>query len=291
MMTLLESSFQLFFSSIEIIDSIMGESVMRTIVWLITVLIIVLPSSLHAQTIFDVGRFSAAEPGDQLPAGWQPLTFKKIPSHTQYTLVKDGNTVVIKAESHASASGLMRKIRIDPQKNLIVRWRWKVSNVYKNGDVTKKTGDDYPARIYITFEYDPDRIGLLEKIKYNLAKQFYGEYPPSASINYIWASHAPIGTIVSNPFSDRNKMIVVKSGKKALNTWVTEERNIYNDYVRAFGEKPPPISGVAIMTDSDNTKEAAVAYYGDIQFRENKHPRFYKQEHEDKTLNERKQNR
>ena len=109
----------------------------------------------------------------------------------------------------------------------------------------------------------------MEKIKYNLAKQFYGEYPPSAAINYIWASHAPLGTIVSNPYTKQTKMIVVKSGKKTLNTWITEERNIFDDYIRAFGEKPPMISGIAIMTDSDNTKEAATAFYGDIQLRGN----------------------
>jgi len=245
---------------------------MRIIICLITVFFIVPPLSIHAQTIFHAGRFSSSEPGDQLPADWHPLTFKKIPSHTQYTLIKDGDTVVIKAESRASASGLVRKIRLDPQKYPIVRWRWKVSDVYKTGDVTKKTGDDYPARIYITFEYDPDRIGLLEKIKYNLAKQFYGEYPPRSAINYIWASHAQTGTIVSNPYTDRTKMIVVKSGKKALNMWATEERNIFDDYIRAFGEKPPMISGIAIMTDSDNTKEAATAFYGDIQFSGNKNP-------------------
>ena len=238
---------------------------MRLIICLLSVFVIVLTSSLSAKTVFNVGKFSTAEPGDRLPAGWYPLTFKKIPSHTKYTLIKDGNAVVIKAVSRASASGLIRKVRVDPEKYPFIRWQWKVSNVYKNGDVTKKTGDDYPARIYITFEYDPDRIGLLEKIKYNLAKQFYGEYPPSAAINYIWASHAPIGTIVSNPYSRRTKMIVVKSGKKALNTWITEERNIFDDYIRAFGEKPPMISGIAIMTDSDNTNETATAFYGNIQ--------------------------
>jgi hypothetical protein len=249
-------------------DFIKDESEMRISICLMTILVIALPSSLHAQPIIDVGRFSAAEPGDHLPAGWHPLTFKNITSHTHYTLIKDGDTVVIKAVSRASASGLIRKIRIDPQKYPFIRWQWKVSNVYKNGDVTQKSGDDYPARIYITFEYDPDRIGLLEKIKYNLAKQFYGEYPPSAAINYIWASHAAIGTIVSNPYTQRTKMIVVKSGKMALNTWITEERNMFDDYIRAFGEKPPMISGIAIMTDSDNTKEAATAFYGDIQLRE-----------------------
>jgi hypothetical protein len=61
-------------------------------------------------------------------------------------------------------------------------------------------------------------------------------------------------------------MIVVESGAGKLNQWVSEERNIYEDYKRAFGEEPPMISGVAIMTDTDNTGEAATAYYGDILF-------------------------
>ena len=78
-----------------------------------------------------------------------------------------------------------------------------------------------------------------------------------------------IGTIVSNPYTQRTKMIVVESGKKVLNTWNSEERNIFDDYIRAFGEKPPMISGIAIMTDSDNTKEDATAFYGDIQLRGN----------------------
>ena len=59
-------------------------------------------------------------------------------------------------------------------------------------------------------------------------------------------------------------MIVVESGPAKLNTWITEERNVYEDYKRAFGEEPPMISGVAIMTDTDNTGESAEAYYGDI---------------------------
>jgi hypothetical protein len=62
-------------------------------------------------------------------------------------------------------------------------------------------------------------------------------------------------------------MIVVESGKDSLNTWITEERNLFDDYVAAFGVKPPMISGIAIMTDSDNTKESATAFYGDILFR------------------------
>ena len=224
---------------------------------------------LQAQDIIDVGKFSSAEPGEKLPEGWLPLTFKNIASHTRYSLVKDGDTVVVKAVSEASASGLIRKIRIDPNKYPIVQWRWKVANVYNKSDVTQKDGDDYPARIYVTFEYDPGRIGFFDKIKYNLVKQFYGEYPPMGAINYIWVTKAPIGTIAPNPYTERNQMIVVESGKKELDTWITEERNILDDFVAAFGETAPMISGIGIMTDSDNTKESATAFYGDILLKQN----------------------
>ena len=61
-------------------------------------------------------------------------------------------------------------------------------------------------------------------------------------------------------------MIVVESGENGKNTWKSEERNIINDYQQAFGSKPPMISGVAIMTDTDNTKESAITFYGDIIF-------------------------
>jgi hypothetical protein len=66
-------------------------------------------------------------------------------------------------------------------------------------------------------------------------------------------------------------MIVVESGGSMLNQWVSEERNIYEDYKKAFGDEPPAISGVAIMTDADNTGESAIAYYGDIVFKKVSH--------------------
>jgi hypothetical protein len=88
-----------------------------------------------------------------------------------------------------------------------------------------------------------------------------------AAILYIWESHAPVGTMVPNPYSDRVMMFVVESGADKLNQWVSEEHNVLEDYKRAFGEEPPMISGVAIMTDTDNTGESATAYYGDIVFK------------------------
>lgn len=239
---------------------------------ILTILVLFPSWTSYAQPadIIEVGEFSAETVGNILPTGWKPLTFKKIDRHTTYTLVKDGNMVVVKAASESSASGLTREIKIDPKEYPVLQWRWKVSNILKKGDVHRKEGDDYPARIYITFEYDPSKLGFFEKAKYEAVRLLYGQYPPIGAINYIWESKAPKGTMVPNPYTDRVVMIVVESGESTLNQWVSEERNIYEDYKKAFGQEPPMISGVAIMTDTDNTGESAVAYYGDVLFRKTK---------------------
>ena len=221
----------------------------------------------ETQEQLDIGKFSLSQPGTTFPSGWKPLTFDKIPTHTQYTLVKDQEQVVVKAISHESSSGMTREITIDPKKYPVIQWRWKVENILTNGDVTKKTGDDYPARLYITFEYDSTKVGFFEKAKYETAKILYGQYPPIGALNYIWESKSPIGTMIPNPYTDQVAMIVIESGDTRLNEWITEERNVYEDYIKAFGEDPPKISGVAIMSDTDNTKEHAVAYFGDITFK------------------------
>jgi len=227
------------------------------------------PNRLQAESParVGIGTFSAATPDGPWPNGWKPLTFPKIPQHTTYRLVKDGDRVAVKAASQASSSGLTKEILIAPKEYPIIQWQWKVSNVLKGGDVAKKEGDDYPARMYVTFQYDSQKVGLFGKAKYEAAKLIYGQYPPLGAINYIWESRAPVGTAVPNPYTDQVHMIVVESGSTKLNTWITEERNVYEDYKRAFGQDPPMISGVAIMTDTDNTGESAEAYYGDIVFK------------------------
>lgn len=223
------------------------------------------PTAMEAVLV--VGNFSKALEADSLPHGWEPLHFKNIERHTDYQLVKDDNDIVLRAVSDGASSGLIRNIKIDPEKYPILSWRWKITKTFKKGNVRKKDGDDYPARVYITFEYDPERVGFFEKAKFRAVKLLYGEYPPVSALNYIWGSNAPEGTIVPNPYTERAMMIVLKSGNTHTNSWKYEERNIVEDYKKAFGENPPMISGVAVMTDTDNTKETAETYYGDIVFK------------------------
>lgn len=220
--------------------------------------------SAESPSVIKVGDFSAEKMTGSLPAHWEPLYFKSNKQHTDYRLVREDGRVVVKALADGSASMLRRKISIDPKEYPIIQWRWKIANILKKGNVYQKDGDDDPARIYVAFAYDSSKLGFFENIKYKVIKVLYGEYPPLAALNYIWASNAPKGLVVPNPFTDRAMMVVVESGAKQVNTWIDEERDIYADYRNAFGDEPPMIAGVAIMTDTDNTGESATAYYGDI---------------------------
>lgn len=233
---------------------------------LIVVAALVSGGAAAAATV-EVGAFSQAQPGAGPPAGWQPLTFPRIPRHTDYRLVADDGSTVVRADADASASGLIRRIEVDPGRQPLLAWRWKIGGAVAKADATRKEGDDYAARIYVAFKYDPGRVSWFNRAKYALIRLIYGEYPPHAGINYVWDNRLAPETVLPNAYTDRVRMIVVRSGDAAANRWLAEERNVLEDYRRAFGEEPPPVAGVAIMTDTDDTGSKATAWYGDIVFR------------------------
>lgn len=226
------------------------------------------PSPESAATIaqpatLEVGRFSAMRPGAALPEGWKPLTFRAVERHTRYTLVADGDTVVVRAEANASASGLVRALAVDPREFPLLEWRWRVERVLERSDPRRRDGDDYPARLYVTFAADPAERSLVDRA----LALVYGEPPPRAALNYVWDTRTPVETILPNPYTDRARMLVVESGAARVGRWIAYRRNLLDDHRRAFGAAAPRISGIAIMTDTDNTGESAVAYYGDIRLR------------------------
>lgn len=198
-------------------------------------------------------------------ADWRPVTFPKIREHTRYTIETLGSESALRAESRASASAVVYRSPFAVVDYPRLRWTWRVENVYEKGNTRTKEGDDYPLRIYVLFEYDPETATAFDRAKYGLAKALYGEYPPHSALNYIWASREDEGGIVTNPYASNAKMIVLQKGKKNLGRWIVEERNILDDYRRAFGAEPPPRATLGIMSDSDNTQEASVAYVGFIE--------------------------
>lgn len=200
---------------------------------------------------------------DGLPGHWEPLTFKKIKRHTRYEWSPSERAV--HAVSSAAASGLIYRLDQDAARLPILRWRWKVSRAIAKGDEKSKAGDDYAARIYVTFRYDPSKAGRGTRFKYGLVKTLYGEYPPHSGINYIWANRLAKGESTPNPYTDRLMMLAVRSGDAEGGRWHDEQRNILEDYRRLYKEDPPPLAGIAIMTDTDNTGSRAEAWYADIE--------------------------
>lgn len=183
-----------------------------------------------------LGNFGA---GDL--SGWQPKVFQ---GETSYSLVKEGGRLVLRAESRKAASGLYKEVTLDPRKHPVLRWSWKIGGTIPGGNGRTKEGDDYPARVYVVFP-----------------RTFFWR---TRAINYIWANKLPKGTALPNAFSANAMMVAVESGDERAKTWVNETRNVLEDYRTLFGEEPPEIGAVAVMTDTDNTGGEAVAYYGDI---------------------------
>lgn len=229
-------------------------------------IVITLTKSLSAQNHLEITQFSDKPIGYDLFNDWLLFDFKNIP-HTIYSLVEDSGKNVVKATSNKSASGLIRKVDIDPVEYPIIEWRWKVTKLAANADVTKRSGDDYAARIYITFDLSIDSLGTGQRIIYSAADRFYPQVKiPIRAMNYIWANKAEVNSIHSNPWTNLSQMVVIQSGEENIGTWITEKRNILEDYRAIFKSDPPRINAIAIMTDSDNTKSSSEAFYDEIIF-------------------------
>jgi len=211
-----------------------------------------------------IGAFSNLDPIQELPEAWEPLIFPKIKKHTVYKLIREDGRTIVKAQSQASASGLIRHLRIDSSQYPWLIWKWKIDHVLEKGDLTNKKSDDYAARVYVGFEFDSKNAGWWQRMLHKTASVTAGKKLPGTSLTYIWANKAYQGAVVNNPYTDQVKMIVLQSGNSMAEQWVQERRNLKADYVLAFGRQPPPVVGIAIMTDTDNTGEEATAFYGDI---------------------------
>lgn len=198
---------------------------------------------------------------------WEALSFKDIHRHSRYTIVRQGDDFVLRASSRNAASAIVHQREFNVYRFPILSWRWKVENLYAHADARTKSGDDYPIRLYVLFPYQEDAVSSWQKLKYNLARAWYGQYPPLACLNYVWTSRKYEVEVLHNAYTERARMLPLRMGRDHLGEWVREQRNIVEDYRRAFGEDPPQTGRLAIMNDSDNTGEQSVSYMDDIRLR------------------------
>jgi hypothetical protein len=196
---------------------------------------------------------------------WKPLTFPKIPRQTAYHIQREGEKSFLVAQADNSASGIICTKSFNIYQTPIIKWKWKISNIYFAGDEKKKSSDDYPLRIYVVFKYDPEKTSFFERTQYNTLKLLYGEYPPQSSLNYIWANKKYPERILPNTYTAKVQMILLQKGGERAGQWIEERVNALEDYRKAFGVDPPQEATIAIMSDADNTGEKATGYVDYIE--------------------------
>ena len=214
-----------------------------------------------------VRSFSEHPEGDALPPGWQPWILSRFKRPTAYRLVNEQGRTVVSARAESSASGLIHPLKLDPHSYPQLHWHWKVDQLIQKADNTQKHLEDSPVRLVVSFGGDIDSLEIRDRMFFDNVRLLTGQQMPYATLMYIWENRAPLETVIDNRHTSRIKMIVAESGRERLGRWQEVTRNIVEDYKRAFGEYPGPITSIGIMTDTDNTGDNAHAWYGDIEFR------------------------
>lgn len=211
-------------------------------------------------------RFTAVG-SDGLPEGWRLLTFRNVSRVTSYRVIADNGRGRLLAESEEAAAALVRPLGVDPRRFPSLSWYWRIERPLPPADAQTKAGDDYAARVYVTFGAAGAASGLGERLKRAVLRRLYGVDPPAASINYVWGSGVSRGKRYRSPYTDASAIVVLRDATDGTEVWCPELRNVARDYAESFGEPVPPIVGIAVMTDADNIRAAAAASYADLVLR------------------------
>lgn len=184
---------------------------------------------------------------------------------TAFKLEKHGNRQVLQAHAQSSASLLRRRVNVAPEKLGRLRFEWQVENLIPAADMAELGRGDSPVRLILAFEGDRSRFSAKNAMLSDLTEALTGEPLPYATLMYVWCNHRPVESVIVNPRTDRVRKLVMESGAAHIKQWRQYERNVRADFEKAFGEPPGALVGIAIMTDTDNTRSHAKAWYGDIR--------------------------
>ena len=186
---------------------------------------------------------------------WKEKIFK---GRVVYKISAQDHESFVLATSKGTASALYYKIKLDMDNKPVISWRWNAKKFPAKDGLEKLSNakqDDFAARVYVIFP------ALF--------------FTHTRAIEYIWSEKIKDGTINPSPYSKNLQLVVVQSGKREGEEWIYEERDIYNDYLKAFGEEPKyDVGAIAFMTDADSTGTFAEAFYDEIKigYREEEEP-------------------
>ncbi len=237
----------------------------KTSLCLVTVLCMLLslyftpPSQAEALVLGDFSRYQ------QMPqAPWQIVRFDEDIAATRYSLTQQDGVAAVHAQADASMALLARPLDIDLEKTPVLCWRWWVDQPIAAADMKTKDGDDYAARVYVTFDLLDSALSFGTRMKLGLARTIHGDQLPDAAINYIWDNRHPVGTHQANAYTDRAQMLVLRSGTEDSGRWVTERRHLLEDLKLLFGTEAGTPRQLAVASDTDNTGASASALFADL---------------------------
>ena len=171
-------------------------------------------------------------------------------NNTVYTVGSNENGNFLKAVADNAASGLGKEIKIDLNKTPYINITWKIEKDLPGIKENTKKGHDFAARVF--------------------AIKKTGATPLSnRAINYVFSSNNEIGFNSPSPYTKKSIDNVLASTKKNINEWVTVKANVKEDFKRFHDLNVNELDGLAIMSDTDNSKMKAIAYYQNIYFSEN----------------------
>ncbi|MFZ2739619.1 MAG: DUF3047 domain-containing protein [Burkholderiaceae bacterium] len=222
------------------------------------------PSALSGKSAAQDALSSAHRVSVAPLVGWQHMLLPgKTP--TQYLPTQVDGRVAMAARSEASASMLRQNLRVEPQDLSSVRFSWKVPALMERADLGLRDRADSPVRVVLVFEGDRSQFSMRNSALSELSLALTGEAMPYATLMYVWCNSRPSGSVIVSSRTDRIRKLVVESGKGHLNQWLDYERDVRADFEKAFGEPPGALIGIAIMSDSDNTRSRTEAWYGPVQ--------------------------
>jgi hypothetical protein len=178
---------------------------------------------------------------------FKTLEVKKVKGETTWSLGSNENGNFIKAEAQGKGSGLGKEVNIDLLKTPFINITWKIEKDLSGITENSKKGHDYAARVFV-----------IKKTGSTLLS--------NRAINYVFSSNNKVGDNWSSPYTKKSIDYVLSTTIDNLNKWVTVKANVKEDFMELHGIDVGDISGVAIMTDTDNSKLNAISYYQNIYF-------------------------
>lgn len=207
--------------------------------------------------------------GAELPAPWRVVTLPKIPRHTRYSMAENDGRRAVHAEADGSYANVVHPVNADIVRTPILRFAWRADRFPAGSDLTTKAGDDLAAKVCVLFDVPLERLSFTDRAKIRLGRHLFDPELPAATLCYVWDRTLPTGRWLNNIYTDRVRMLVLRSAANGeQDRWFDERRDLHADFKEAFPEEgaagTPAVAAVAFATDADNTKSQASAWYGDL---------------------------